>query len=168
MHPNRKPCDPPSMLYHEPMWKSLKRWPVLVSLVVAVAALAVALVYLPFGSRVTRENCERIKEGMTEAEVRDILGKPWDDSLLDPEGPSERAVVSSNGPAAVYLSDLAYVEPIDRIGKHSHWVGSDFVLFVAFRNNGRVALAKVISDPDRPRSWLPGRVWRRLRARYGW
>src|SRR5262250_1249754 len=66
------------------MWKSLKRWPVLLALLVAFGGLAVGLVFLP-GGRVTRENCERIRVGMTEAEVRAILGKPWDDSLLDPE-----------------------------------------------------------------------------------
>jgi hypothetical protein len=44
------------------MWKSLKRWPVLLALLVAVGPLA-------------------IKEGMTEPEVRAIVGKPWDRAL---------------------------------------------------------------------------------------
>jgi outer membrane protein assembly factor BamE (lipoprotein component of BamABCDE complex) len=74
------------------MWKSMKRWPVLLAVLVVLAALAVGLVCLPYRSRVTRENCERIKEGMTEAEVRAILGKPWDDSLLDPDPPSHSDV----------------------------------------------------------------------------
>jgi outer membrane protein assembly factor BamE (lipoprotein component of BamABCDE complex) len=72
------------------MWKSLKRWPVLLALLFAVVAAAVGLVCLPRGSRVTRENCERIKKGMTMGEVRAILGEPWRDNLLDPDGPSER------------------------------------------------------------------------------
>jgi hypothetical protein len=44
------------------MWKSLKRGPVFLALLVAVGALAVAFVCLPYGSRVSRDNCERIKE----------------------------------------------------------------------------------------------------------
>jgi hypothetical protein len=67
------------------MWKSLERWPVLLALLVALSGLAVALLCLPYGSRVTPENCERIKVSMSEAEVLAILGKPWDDSLLDPD-----------------------------------------------------------------------------------
>jgi hypothetical protein len=70
------------------MWKSLKRWPVLVALLFVLGGLAVGLLFLPHGGRVTRENCERIKAGMTEAEVRGILGKPWDNWLLDQEGPT--------------------------------------------------------------------------------
>jgi hypothetical protein len=149
------------------MWKSLKRWPVLVALLVALGMLAAGLVCLPFGSRVTRENCERIKVGMTEAGVRAILGKPWDDSLLDPEGASPLAT------AHFFLAQsdtglLVPVEPRDRIGEYQKWIGSDFVLFVALTTDGRVARARLIPDHDRPQTSLPARVWRRLRARYGW
>jgi hypothetical protein len=134
------------------LWKSLKRWPVLLALLVVLGGLAVGLVLLPGelpGGRVTRENCERIKEGMTEAEVRAILGKPWDASLLDPEPPRLRFPTA--GPAPGFL----------------WWVGKDVVLFVFFED-GRVESTKVLTDLDPPRSWLPQRVWRRLRARYGW
>jgi hypothetical protein len=132
------------------MWKSLKRWPVLLALCVAVGMLAVAVAWLPYGSRVTRENCERIKEGMTEAEVRAIVGKPWEDSLLDPE--LTTFMVDLSGPA--WYSQL--------------WIGDDCEMFVMFDENGRVMDPQFIPDPNRPRTWLPVRVWRRLRARYGW
>jgi hypothetical protein len=46
--------------------------------------VAVGLFFL-LGPRVSRANAERIKPGMTKAEVLAILGKPWDDSLLDAE-----------------------------------------------------------------------------------
>jgi hypothetical protein len=72
------------------MWKSLKRQPVLVALLVAVGALALGLVFLP-GGRGTRENCERIQKGMTYAEVRAILGKPWDDALRSRPTEPQRA-----------------------------------------------------------------------------
>ena len=84
------------------MWKPLKRWPVLLALLVGVGALTVALVCLPYGSRVTRENCERIKRGMTEAEVRAILGKPYENSLFDPEGPDDQSL-------AVQITELELV-----------------------------------------------------------
>jgi hypothetical protein len=143
------------------MWKWLKRWPVLLALLVVLGGLAVAVVFL-LGPRVTPENCQRIKEGMTEAEVRAILGKPFDDSLLDPE-PSgcefqwwvplqEDGSSELTGPACNYF-----------------WVGGNLVLFVVFDHNGRVVSKDVASGPECPRSsWVPARVWRRLRARYGW
>jgi hypothetical protein len=128
------------------MWKSLKRWPVLLALLVGLSELAVGLLFLPYpGSRVTRENCQRIKLGMTEAEVRAILGKPWDDSLLDPEDPP---------------SDLVW-------GQGYCWTSGSVIMIVFFDENGRVIFADMHSDPDRPRSWLPARIWRRLRSRMG-
>jgi SmpA / OmlA family len=136
------------------MWKSLKRWPVLVASLVAVGALAVGLVCLPYGSRVTRENCERIREGMTEAEVRAILGKPWDNSLLDPEEPR---------PPTDWR--YRYYSPAGTIYSRL-WVGSDFVVFVVFDRNNQVAFTELLSNPP-SRSTLPARVWRRLRARLG-
>jgi hypothetical protein len=135
------------------MRKSLKRWPVLLALVVVLGGLAVGLVFLPYGSRVTRENCERIKHGMTEAEVRAILGKPWDDSLFDPEGP-----------VGARFSERKW--------KYSReWISDDCKIFVTFDDNGRVLDAVLLPEFARDfsyRSSLPGRVWRRLRARVGW
>jgi hypothetical protein len=67
----------------------LKRRYVLPALLFPPVVLTLGLLFIPhsYGNRVTRENIERIKAGMTEAECRAILGKPWDDSLFDPEGP---------------------------------------------------------------------------------
>jgi hypothetical protein len=147
------------------MWKSLKRWPVLVALLVAVTAFAVGLVWLPFGSRVTRANCKRIKEGMTRTEVRAVLGTPWDDALLDPEGLSksdESMVVD------VWISKVRGKLLASSPVSCTLWMSSDLGLFVVFDEDDRVAFTVLCTDPDRPRSWLPGRVWRRLRARYGW
>jgi hypothetical protein len=139
-----------------PFGNPLKRWPVLLAFLVAVGALAVGLVFLP-GSRVTRENCERIKDGMTEAEVRAILGKPLDDSLLDPDGPSDRM-----------LAPFRIVHARNTLCPSSFfWMGNDVAIHVAFDGQGRVGYMSLCTDL-RPRSWLPARVWRRLRARYGW
>jgi hypothetical protein len=106
------------------MWKSRKRWPVLLALLVAFGGLAVAFACLPYGSRVTRENCDRIQEGMTEAEVRAILGKPWDDSLLDPEEPNGYWAGES----------IVFVRPEGRVefmyGRY--WMGDNIGFFVGF------------------------------------
>jgi hypothetical protein len=148
------------------MRKSLKRWPVLLTLLVAVGTLTVVVVCLPYRSRVTRENCERIKEGMTRAEVRAVLGRPWDDALLDPEGLSksdESMVVD------VWVSKVRGKLLTSTPVSCSLWMGSSNLgLFVVFDENDRVAFTVLCTDPDRPRSWLPARVWQRLRARYGW
>jgi hypothetical protein len=140
--------------------RKLKRWPVLVALLVGAGALVVGLVYLPRG-RVTRENCERVKEGMTEDEVRAILGKPWDNSLLDPEMPSP-PLQKKGTLRPLLLADLS--------GKSSvqYWTGDNVTMTVVFDDNHRVLSGRILSDPEAPRPWLPVLVWRRLRARYGW
>jgi hypothetical protein len=139
------------------MWKSLKRWPFLLALVVVlvvIGGLAVGLVCLPYRNRVTLANCERIKEGMTEAEVRAILGKPFDDSLFDPDPPSEGDLFARAFEAAPEESC-------------SLWMGNSVRLYVVF-DDGLVLSTTIYADPEVPHSWLPVRVWRRLRARYGW
>jgi hypothetical protein len=157
------------VLYDGAMWKSLKRWPVLLALLVAFGALAVALVYLPFGSRVTRENCERIQEGMTEAEVRAILGKPWGYSLLDPDGPSFPEAWDLFLRLGDATDQSRKEVPHELWRKVDAWIGSKLIVFVCFDADSRVTYPGVlISDFDPPRTSLPARVWRRLRARYGW
>ena len=140
-------------------------------LLAALSLLGAALVWVPFGNRVTRGNCERIKEGMTEAEVRAILGKPWDDSLLDPEPSSD--VVHSR-----LLYERLQEELLDSAFEQEHqtpkseyyqlWVGKGFVIWVAFDDNKQVAFSRLFTDPDLPQTTLPVRIWRRLRPRLGW
>jgi hypothetical protein len=155
------------------MWKLLKRWPALLGLLVAFGALVVGLICLPYHrGRVTRESCERIKVGMTEAEVRAILGKPWDhDSLLDPEGPSDHVAMKlrlEQMEQQVLDSVLPPQQPTRTYSYGRFWVGDDLALLVWFDSQSQAVFVKSSTDPNRPRSWLPARVWRRLRARYGW
>jgi hypothetical protein len=124
------------------MWESLKRWPVLLALLVVLGALAVGLLLLPYpGGRVTRENCERIKSGTTEAEVCVILGKPLDDTRRGRQP-----------------YPCPYV---------CEWVGVECEMVVTFDEDGRVMDPIFHSRPDPLRS-RPQRVWLRLRARLGW
>ena len=126
-----------------------------------LGGLAVGLVCLP-GSRVTRENCERIKEGMTEAEVRAILGKPCDDSLLDPDPPDYGALKAN------FLWGFPQEEGLSKPAYACFWAGNNLIVLVYFDSDHLVLSGELFRDPDRPRTWLPERVWRRLRARYGW
>jgi hypothetical protein len=134
------------------MWKSLKRWPVLLALLVVLGGLAVGLICLPYRNRVTLANCERIKRGMTEAEVRAILGKPWDDSWLDPDPPEYGIGLQKNDAWLKYSRQ---------------WVGDDCEIIVIFDDEDRVVVS-VPHNIDRPHSSLPARVYRRLRKRLGW
>src|SRR5437870_4371827 len=62
------------------MPRLLKRWYVWALLLLAIVIAGMLLV--PFRGRITQANFDRINYGMTEAEVRDILGEPdciWPD-----------------------------------------------------------------------------------------
>jgi hypothetical protein len=144
------------------MWQSLKRRPVLFPLLSTVGALAVGLVCFPYGRGVTPANCERIQEGMTEAEVRALLGKPWDDSLLDPDGPGEAGTIR-HSPIHYLGEDPVVVETVHC----DQWIGDNLTVFVVFDDDRRVVSVEVFSDPGYPQTRLPARVWRRLRARCG-
>jgi hypothetical protein len=93
---------------------------------------------------------------VTYREVRAILGEPWHDSLLDPEGPGRHDMVYSIHSPTTIRSGL-------------YWMGSNVGSGVIIdERQGRVVFSHVCTDPDCPRCWLPAPVWRRLRARLGW
>jgi hypothetical protein len=142
------------------MRKFLKRWPVLLTLLMAFGALGIALLCLPYRSRVTRDNCERVKKGMTKAEVCAILGRPWQDSLFDTEAPNYRELRDATLLLECREGDVA--------ASGNLWIGDSAMMMVAFDDDNRVMAAWVVLEREPPRSWLPERVWRRLRARYGW
>ena len=100
--------------------------------------------------------------------MRAILGKPWDDSLLDPEPP--RLVVYSRSHPKLVQEELEERWPKSKYAEF--WVGNDFAIMVAFDANDQVKSSLLLFEPVSPsappRLSLPARVWRRLRARYGW
>jgi hypothetical protein len=144
-------------------------------MLVALSALAVAFVWLPRGSRVSLANGQRLKVGMTEAEVFGILGHPWEDSWHDPESPSLEVKIGmlSKGDQVIFKKRLQrqdqQFEPIPpSYGRRSFWIGDGLLVFVAYDEDNRVIFAEVYSDPRVVQSLLPVRLWRRLRSRYGW
>jgi len=53
------------------------------ALLSVVAALAVCVVLSGCGGKVTKDNYDKLKDGMTEKEVEDILGKPTETKEVD-------------------------------------------------------------------------------------
>jgi hypothetical protein len=86
------------------------------TLLVALAALAVVgaagvVVLWPRADRITEANLERIKEGMSRAEVDAILGGPPGDYRTGPTEPGRRTVFTLGPPPERWLADagVAYV-----------------------------------------------------------
>jgi hypothetical protein len=71
-----------------------------VALAVGLAVLAGALVLWPRPDRITRENFDRIRKGMSRAEVEAILGPPGDYRTILTEGANR--VYFKNRPMASY------------------------------------------------------------------
>src|ERR1700704_6578619 len=100
--------------------------------VITAAAIGVSLLWMPGKDRVTAENYARIKLGMTRDEVVAILGKPWDDSLFDPEPPT-RYWVSGNISS---LDNHPYsgrtdIATSDFLGA-TFWYGDDYMIGAVF------------------------------------
>jgi hypothetical protein len=67
-----------------------RRWIALLTCTLVLGVAVSAWICTPT-SRINRANYGLIQPRMTEADVRDILGKPWEDKLLDPDRLSESA-----------------------------------------------------------------------------
>jgi hypothetical protein len=86
-----------------------------------IATFAAALIVLAACSKVTADNFARIQEGMSEAEVRAVLGSPTESSSTTVLGIS---------------------------GTASRWVAGDTVITVRFVN-GKVALKNLEKTPGK-------------------
>jgi hypothetical protein len=133
----------------------------LVVLVVGLAALvAVAMLVLwPRPDRITRENYERIKEGMSRAEVESLLGAPGD-YRTGPVGYQTAEYKEAVGrPASISL----------RGTKPALWLGDRGLVEVAFGQDGRALDSesgfyrgvKLAQDPLDNLLWRAERQWRR-------
>jgi hypothetical protein len=86
----------------------MRRRKLIVAFAVGLMALVgvVAVVAWPRGNRITRENFDRIKDGMSRAEVEAILGPPGDYSsgpvaYSEADGINTRVVVDASSLAAI-------------------------------------------------------------------
>src|SRR5262249_23254265 len=105
----------------------------------------------PREARVTVANYRRIREGMTAAQVRAVMGGP-PGNYTKPGGP---------------VSDW----PASRGPVHQLWVGDDLTIAVLFNDRGRVKSTLVVGGCGCPRLPEPDRepsLWERLRRLLPW
>jgi hypothetical protein len=123
-------------------------------LLVVVGWLAVAWL-APSRPGITRENYERIQQGMTQHEVERLLGEPGQDGLAllltGPEHESDALATSLSE-----IDDLVWGEPPTCLVLG--WVGRDVIVLVRF-DNGRVSRKDILS---RPQQTFLGRLRRLL------
>jgi hypothetical protein len=88
----------------------------------------------PTPHRITKENCEAIQLGMTEEEVKGLLGVPGDYSTGSQE------------------DDNAKIELLKGTGEF--WIADAVAIRVVFDEAGQVAVIWVSERPNRPESFL--------------
>jgi hypothetical protein len=144
----------------------------------AVAGLAVLLltagVFAPWSrsNRITRENCERITEGMSREEVYAILGPPGDYRSVRTVDPN-LLLVSTYAPTPAMLAEAAdhrehvfvvridYGTGLERLT----WLGDDGDIFVWLSpagvwSNGMTSSEKMVQSPFDNLLWRAKRQWR--------
>jgi hypothetical protein len=138
------------------------------TLLVAVAGLAVvvaAVVVVVWPSqpnRITQENCDRIKEGMSRAEVEAILGPPGDYS----SGPLEFAR-ETPGPHPTGDFEMSHrVTLFDTDADRVEWRSDRQILCVYFLRSGVAAkgfwdVAPMAQSPLDALLWRARRQWHR-------
>jgi hypothetical protein len=120
----------------------------LAGLAVVVAAVSVALRSAP-PSRITRENCARIHEGMTQADVEAFLGPPGD---------------YTTGPTT-----LAFIVHIGQQPPRTLWWRSDSaVVRIDFSAIGTVTSVGDLPVNREPQSALGNLLWRAKRQWHRW
>jgi hypothetical protein len=125
----------------------------------AVLVTAGAFVLWPQTNRITRENYERIRDGMSRAEVESLLGAAGD-YRTGPVGYETAEYKEAVGrPASILIGGI----------KPARWFGDYALVEVAFGQDGRAldsesafySGVKLPQDPLDNLVWRAKRVWRR-------
>jgi hypothetical protein len=134
----------------------MRRRKLLVVLAGLAAMVAAGVVVLwPPQNRITQENFDRVREGMSRAEVEAILGPPGDYST----GPT-----NSFHPVSVISNDLRRVE----IGPYAFdWRSDDLSVHVLFIDS-RVVVADAYTNKLVAQSPLDNLLWRAKRQWHRW
>ena len=137
----------------------------LVALVgLAVVGAAGMVVLWPRQDRISRQNLERIKRGMTRVEVEAILGPPGDHATAPLEDPDPSGLVMSNWRPY-------YVPPIDRFdAEHEivQWRGDAGIIAVNFTLSGHVVEAGMWPVKRVDQTLLGNLLWRLKRQWHRW
>jgi hypothetical protein len=151
----------------------------LAGLAVVVAAGTVALWPRAEPNRITQENCDRIKEGMSRAEVEAILGPPGDYRTGLGESRVGEVVYGNYG-NVVWVPDAA-TDPAPTLWNWSRspvqwtgdpvlqagWLGDSFWISIAIDESGSVV--NKLSCPRRTtRGQLDNLFWRLKRQWHRW
>jgi hypothetical protein len=152
----------------------MRKRKVLVALAGLAVVAAAGVVLWPRSqpsSRITRENFERIKEGMSRAEVETILGPPGDYS----SGPLEYARetlyrFSSSGPPPT--GDFVLSSPVTILGGDAwdrvEWRSDRQILCVYFLRSGHVIARGFWDVAPMAQSPLHNLLWRVKRQWHRW
>ncbi len=122
----------------------------------ALIALA-AFVLWPRQPRVTRENCGRIRQGMTRAEVEALLGPPGDYRTGPVDYDAGLVPIKTTPLTMPYASD-------DEVAR---WTGDGAYMAVQFDSDGRVGTwyliptSRAAQSPVSDLLWRLKRQWRR-------
>jgi hypothetical protein len=124
--------------------------------VVILAALALgAFLLLRDRPGVTSANCERIRDGMTEAEVEAIFGEPEATSQQTLEFKDHIIVQGFTGPSGdanlvvrhIHLTPGVTVTVLPVANEHT-WIGVDCAAYVLFDDSGKVTNARWVTWRD--------------------
>ena len=145
-------------------------------LLVALAGLAVVVTGLealwPLPDRITRENCGRVREGMSRAEVEAILGPPGDyrTAIGVTEYPSDRGTSWRSDPNLNDLN-LTWQEDVDwaqhELFKQTIWVGDTFFVQCRLDDSGYVKDIRVLRRRT-TQTAFEGLLWRAKRQWHRW
>jgi hypothetical protein len=133
-------------------------------LLVALAGLAVTVtggvvVLWPRGDRITRENCDRIQEGMSRAEVEAILGPPGDYLTAGPSN-TTADLFDENGNVRTVRHDGTVI---------CFWVGDRAIIYVPFDRNGKTTRSPTLWEAGTlPQPPLENLLWRLKRQWHRW
>ena len=137
---------------------------VLAGLAVALAGLAVgvtagAFMLWPRPSRVTRENFERIKKGMSRAEVEAILGPPGDSTT----GP-----LYSASPLYSAIHGSIVDPAVERANHRDTWATDEACAVVGFGADGEAMELRFTSCTRATQDPLDNLLWRAKRQWHRW
>jgi hypothetical protein len=137
----------------------MRRRKLLVALAGLAVAVAVGVVVLwSRPQRFTRENCGRVKQGMTRAEVETILGRPGDYRTGPVDYDGGFVPIKTTPLTMPYASD-------DDIAR---WTGDSAYMAVTFDSAGRVEAWYLIPTSKAAQSPLGDLLWRAKRQWHGW
>jgi hypothetical protein len=132
---------------------------------VAAAAMAIALWPQPASSLITRQNFDRIRQGITRAEVEAILGSPGDyrTSLGQTDDPLGQLAPEMADYGPTLATWQLWGNGPNRVGV---WIGDSVEIIIYVDGSGHVVISHVLerrrnTNPLENFFWRANRLWHR-------